>query len=276
MRRKIINIDTDENKKEVFEKFNSVNSKHQAHILFGISDNRSGSEYLKEIAQEIGFDLNVYKQRKEKLKRYCLQCGKEILSRHNQKFCCRSCATTYQNLHTIKTEETKRKISESLKKINQKKTCSCNKETVKPKKNKLINIKNNKSNNKKNYCLYCGKEVATKRKFCSLECFNKNLQKERAKKWLLNGTLNIGSNSALPITVKRYLLEKNNYRCEECGFEGYNRKTGNSILQFHHKDGNSNNNSPENIQVLCPNCHAMTENYMALNKGHSARDKRYK
>ena len=53
-------------------------------------------------------------------------------------------------------------------------------------------------------------------------------------------------------------------------------KTGNSILQFHHKDGNSNNNSPENIQVLCPNCHAMTENYMALNKGHSARDKRYK
>lgn len=28
--------------------------------------------------------------------------------------------------------------------------------------------------------------------------------------------------------------------------------------------------------VICPNCHAMTENYMALNKGNSGRDKRYK
>ena len=42
MRRKIINIDTEEGKKEVFEKFYSVNSKHQAHILFGISDNKEG------------------------------------------------------------------------------------------------------------------------------------------------------------------------------------------------------------------------------------------
>ena len=36
------------------------------------------------------------------------------------------------------------------------------------------------------------------------------------------------------------------------------------------------NNSINNLKVLCPNCHAMTENYMALNKGYSARDKRYK
>ena len=52
--------------------------------------------------------------------------------------------------------------------------------------------------------------------------------------------------------------------------------TGNSILQFHHIDGDSSNNKEENLQVLCPNCHAMTENYMALNKGKSARINRYK
>ncbi len=50
----------------------------------------------------------------------------------------------------------------------------------------------------------------------------------------------------------------------------------NSILQFHHVDGDTSNNSPENIQLLCPNCHAKTENYMALNKGKSSRNERYK
>lgn len=55
------------------------------------------------------------------------------------------------------------------------------------------------------------------------------------------------------------------YQCEECGFEGYNRKTGNSILQIHHIDGDCTNTSLDNLQVLCPNCHAMTENFGSLN-----------
>ena len=66
------------------------------------------------------------------------------------------------------------------------------------------------------------------------------------------------------------------YKCEECGFEGYNKTTNNTILQIHHIDGDCENNKPENLQVLCPNCHAMTENYMALNKGKSSRTTRYK
>ena len=156
MRRKIINIDTEEGKKEAFEKFNSVNSKHQAHILFGISDNKEGSEQLKKVAQQVGFDLNVYKQRKEKPKRYCLQCGEEILSRHNQKFCCQSCATTYQNLHTVKTEETKKKISESLKQYNKENPRFCNEQTLK-RKQRNTSDKNNKGTQKnvkiRKYCL---------------------------------------------------------------------------------------------------------------------------
>lgn len=116
MKKKIIKVDTEEEKKIIFDKFNSVNSRNQAHILFGISDNASGVKYLKEIADIVGFDFGIYKRRKAKPKIYCLQCGKEITKKGNKKFCCQSCATTYQNLHTIKTEETKKKISEGLKK----------------------------------------------------------------------------------------------------------------------------------------------------------------
>lgn len=29
------------------------------------------------------------------------------------------------------------------------------------------------------------------------------------------------------------------YKCEECGFEGYNKATNNTILQIHHIDGDT-------------------------------------
>ena len=36
-------------------------------------------------------------------------------------------------------------------------------------------------------------------------------------------------------------------------------------LEVHHKDGNHNNNSLYNLQLLCPNCHSYTENFRGRN-----------
>jgi predicted HNH restriction endonuclease len=36
-------------------------------------------------------------------------------------------------------------------------------------------------------------------------------------------------------------------------------------LELHHKDGNRYNNSLNNLMLLCPNCHALTDNYRAKN-----------
>jgi predicted HNH restriction endonuclease len=36
-------------------------------------------------------------------------------------------------------------------------------------------------------------------------------------------------------------------------------------LELHHKDGNRYNDQLENLILLCPNCHAFTENYRAKN-----------
>ena len=65
-------------------------------------------------------------------------------------------------------------------------------------------------------------------------------------------------------------------KCEKCGWGEMNKFTGTIPLEVHHIDGDSSNNKEENLKVLCPNCHAMTENFMALNKGNSGRKKRYK
>jgi hypothetical protein len=42
---------------------------------------------------------------------------------------------------------------------------------------------------------------------------------------------------------------------------------GNVPVEVEHKDGNHKNNSPDNIILLCPNCHSLTPTYKALNIG---------
>lgn len=49
---------------------------------------------------------------------------------------------------------------------------------------------------------------------------------------------------------RNYLMEQFG-KCETCGFPDKR------ILEVHHKDRNRNNNTRENLILLCPNCHAL-------------------
>ena len=82
-------------------------------------------------------------------------------------------------------------------------------------------------------CKECGKKFngLTGRKFCCLECANKFFKKERIENFLKGKYINDG-NIKLPKILREYLYEKNNYKCEICGYEGYNIKTNKTILQI--------------------------------------------
>ena len=55
-------------------------------------------------------------------------------------------------------------------------------------------------------------------------------------------------------------------KCECCGnSEWLNRPI---VLELHHIDGNHSNNALENLQLLCPNCHAITDNFKSKNIKH--------
>ena len=75
--------------------------------------------------------------------------------------------------------------------------------------------------------------------------------------------------------LKRVLILLRGNRCEKCGWCEVNPTTGKVPIQLHHEDGDHANNTPSNVNLLCPNCHSLTPNYMALNKGGNCPGKRY-
>ena len=48
-------------------------------------------------------------------------------------------------------------------------------------------------------------------------------------------------------------------KCESCGIENWNGQK--APLQLHHVDGNRYNNVLNNLQILCANCHCLTDNH---------------
>ena len=59
------------------------------------------------------------------------------------------------------------------------------------------------------------------------------------------------------------------HKCEICNNSEWNEKP--IPLELHHINGNNNDNRIENLQILCPNCHAQTDNYCGKNKSKSGK-----
>lgn len=119
-------------------------------------------------------------------------------------------------------------------------------------------------------CMNCGEQFRKKKncfnKFCSNKCQMEYQKKEIIKKWLAGKYNAISGEFGLSVPVRDYMLEKNNYKCEVCGWGEVNVYTNKVPLHVHHIDGDYTNNKKENLQVLCPNCHSLTETYGSHNK----------
>ena len=66
--------------------------------------------------------------------------------------------------------------------------------------------------------------------------------------------------------LKKRLLKEGikEHRCEKCGNTEW---LGKPIpLELHHINGDNTDNRLENLQMLCPNCHSLTDNYCSKNR----------
>lgn len=69
--------------------------------------------------------------------------------------------------------------------------------------------------------------------------------------------------------IKQKLLKENikQFKCELCGLMEWNGSRDNLVIELHHIDGNHNNNSIDNLMLLCPNCHRMLTRKQWKDKG---------
>ncbi len=135
--------------------------------------------------------------------------------------------------------------------------------------NRSCSAKFNNRSRVKFVCKGCGNPThSVNRDYCTGECKQNHLE----RMWFAgeidgNGTYSVRS------FVRKYLHKKSNDSCELCGFST-KHPDGNSILQVDHIDGNWLNSTPQNVRLLCPNCHYLTPNHGARNMGNGRKWKK--
>ena len=151
----------------------------------------------------------------------------------NKKFCCQSCAAIYNN------------------------------------------NKREKRDDVTTQCLNCNKTIIKRksRKYCDNKCQREYQNKNIIQNWL-DGTISGNYGKKVIQTSKwlrKYLIEQANYKCSQCGFDTPHPDDGASILEVDHIDGDARNSRPENLRVVCPNCHALSSTYRYRNKNGTRR-----
>jgi hypothetical protein len=125
-----------------------------------------------------------------------------------------------------------------------------------------------------NECLICKKEIGRRSIFCSNTCYNRYNYFEYIKRWKNGEEDGFRGKEGLSTFIRIYLFEKYDNRCCECGWNKINKKTNKIPLQIEHIDGDYKNNKEENLKLLCPNCHSLTETYGSLNRGKGRKNRR--
>ena len=116
----------------------------------------------------------------------------------------------------------------------------------------------------------CGKEFnhrySSNNKFCSISCQHEYEYNEYIKRWKKGEEDGTSGKYDVSKYVRRYLFEKYDGKCQICGWNEVNPITHKVPLQIHHIDGDCLNNKEDNLQLLCPNHHSLTETFGSLNE----------
>lgn len=223
----------------------------------------------------------------------CLECGKSFTpTRLVQKFCSQICAarTSARRMSSNKKkgidgncENCGKKIYIPRRSIGKKKFCSAK---CRDQKSYFFELNKKKRNGENKKCEVCGASFYVPgariktAKYCSNLCRNNRPVNYRKTACVVCGVVFTMKNKGAPqkycsipcarkarkFFVREDRRHKNRKQialmgsCQECGY-----KDNLKILGVHHKDKNPKNNSKENLEVLCPNCHSLKHQTHVMN-----------
>lgn len=113
-----------------------------------------------------------------------------------------------------------------------------------------------------------GMHIGTFKKYCSIFGVQKFRAKREKNKYELQDILD-GKYPNYPTSKINYRLIKEGIKERKCEYCGNTEWLGQPIiLELHHIDGNKTNNNLSNLQLLCPNCHSITDNFKSKKITH--------
>lgn len=125
----------------------------------------------------------------------------------------------------------------------------------------------NKGSGKVRYCLNCGKVLSNRQtKYCSNICQADYQYNQYINRWKSGEETGLSGEYGISQHIRRYLMDKYSCKCQLCGWGETNPYTNTVPLEIHHIDGDYKNNNEDNLQLICPNCHSLTETYKSHNK----------
>jgi 5-methylcytosine-specific restriction endonuclease McrA len=98
-------------------------------------------------------------------------------------------------------------------------------------------------------------------KFCSVACSTAHRSADHKRKFF-SGLLEKRIDRP---TARKYLAEVRGYKCEICSISKWQGKP--ITLHVDHINGDPSNDRPDNLRLICPNCHSQTEFLGGGNKG---------
>lgn len=92
-----------------------------------------------------------------------------------------------------------------------------------------------------------------------LQSLNLECKHWKGQGWNKGEQLKDWSDYSRNSTIKPHLIRDRGHKCEGCQNTQWMKEP--IPIELHHTDGDRTNNSEENLQLLCPNCHALTDTW---------------